>query len=201
MREPLSFEKLARRFGNFWALADASGEIPTGKITALTGENGSGKSTLLLILSGILKPHKGSMHPSWKNHAHLVAHHAMAYADLSLEANLRLAAILAKRKILEIPAALDYWQISALQKKTLRTLSRGQLQRFLLARATVVKSPVLLLDEPFTGLDSASEKRLADFMVSQANAGNAVLFSEHLHARAMELSHKTLHMDRGVLKQ
>lgn len=194
----LGFSHLARRFGNFWALVDADGEIESAKITALTGENGSGKSTLLLILAGILKPHKGHISTTAKGKIHFVSHQMMAYQDLSVQQNLQLAATLSKRSTRDILPALEYWKVAHLAEKTLRTLSRGQLQRFLLARALLARPAVLLLDEPFTGLDTASENRLADFMRAEAARGAAILFSEHHQARAKTLAHSTIAMEKGV---
>lgn len=194
----LGFSHLARRFGNFWALVDANGEIEAGKITALTGENGSGKSTLLLILAGILKPHRGHVSTTAKGKIHFVSHQMMAYQDLSVRQNLQLAATLSNRGTHDIMPALEYWKIAHLADNSLRTLSRGQLQRFLLARALLARPAVLLLDEAFTGLDTASENRLADFMRAEAARGAAILFSEHHLARAKILAHETIAMEKGV---
>lgn len=192
----VDFHELGRRYGSHWALESASGAGYAGKITALTGENGSGKSTLLLVLGGVLRQHKGSLTFNTPTR-HLVAHHAMAYADLSIEANLHLAATLTDSTQELIPDALDYWQISDLSKKPIRTLSRGQLQRFLLARAKIAQARILLLDEPFSGLDTRSERRLIDFMLAQKMAGNAVIFSEHDPVRARELSDANIRMAAG----
>lgn len=194
----LGFSHLARRFGNFWALLDANGEIESGKITALTGENGSGKSTLLLILAGILKPHKGHVSTTAKGKIHFVSHQMMAYQDLSVQQNLQLAATLSQIASRDILPALEYWKIAHLAEKPLRTLSRGQLQRFLLSRALLCRPAVLLLDEPFTGLDTASENRLADFMRAEAARGAAILFSEHHLARAKMLANAAIAMEKGA---
>jgi len=197
----LGFSHLARRFGNFWALTDANGEIEAGKITALTGENGSGKSTLLMILAGILKSHRGHVSTTAKGKIHLVSHQMMAYQDLTVMQNLQLAATLSRASKRDAHAALEYWKIAALSAKPLRTLSRGQLQRFLLSRAMLVRPQVLLLDEPFTGLDTASENRLAEFMRSEAGRGTAILFSEHDPVRARKLSQAAIHMQNGVCER
>lgn len=193
----MRFEHLGRRYGAHWALDDASGVAEAGKITSLTGENGSGKSTLLLCLAHILKPHRGSLRLEPGVRVHLVAHHPMAYTDLSIGHNLELSALLEGRNKSAIAAALDYWRIADLKDKTLKTLSRGQMQRFLLARATLAQPDVLLLDEPFTGLDARSEAQLQTFVADEAKRGAAVLFSEHDASRARSLSHKLIRMENG----
>ena len=193
----MRFEHLGRRYGAHWALEDASGAADSGKITALTGDNGSGKSTLLLCLANILKPHRGSLQIQNGARVHLVAHHPMAYTDLSIVHNLELSALLESKDKSAIAAVLDYWQIAELRDKTLKTLSRGQMQRFLLARATLTKPDILLLDEPFTGLDARSEALLQTFVREEAARGAAVIFSEHDARRAKSLSHRTIRMQNG----
>lgn len=193
----MRFEHLGRRYGAHWALEDASGAAENGKITALTGDNGSGKSTLLLCLANILKPHRGSLQIQNSVRVHLVAHHPMAYTDLSIVHNLELGAMLEGKDKSAIAATLDYWQIADLRDKTLKTLSRGQMQRFLLARATLTKPDILLLDEPFTGLDARSETLLQTFVREEAARGAAVIFSEHDASRAKSLSHRTIRMENG----
>lgn len=193
----MRFEHLGRRYGAHWALEDASGVAESGKITALTGENGSGKSTLLLCLANILKPHRGSLQIASGMRVHLVAHHPMAYTDLSIAHNLELSALLESQNKSAIEGALDYWRITDLKDKTLKTLSRGQMQRFLLARATLAQPDILLLDEPFTGLDARSETVLQTFMREEASRGAAVLFSEHDASRARALAHKSIRMEDG----
>lgn len=194
----LIFSALARRFGSFWALQNANGKIYPGDITALTGENGSGKSTLLLVLAGILKPHRGTVIAAVPQKIHLVSHQMMAYQDLSILQNLKLAAMLGGSGDGRIVPALKHWRIEELAAKALRTLSRGQMQRFLLARALVACPDVLLLDEPFTGLDKASEDRLVDFMRAEAKRGAAILFSEHHLPRARALATRSIAMVNGI---
>lgn len=192
------FTHLARRFGTHWALKDASGSIAAGQITALTGENGSGKSTLLLVLSGIMRPHRGQVSFSGTRKLHLVSHQLMAYPDLPVLQNLYLAAKIGNTAKDALEAALDFWRIAELRHRPLRVLSRGQQQRFLLARAMLAKPALLLLDEPFTGLDSTGENRLVDFLQSKARRGTAILFSEHDPQRAKALASHTIRMQDGI---
>jgi ABC-type multidrug transport system ATPase subunit len=194
------FVNLGRRYGSHWALAGIDGYLDANEVVALQGENGSGKSTLLLTLAQILKPHQGTIQFSAGAIAHLVAHHPMAYLQLSISRNLQLAASLHGRSQANISAALSYWQIERLADKNLDTLSRGQMQRFLLARAMLARPQILLLDEPFTGLDARSEHLLADFMRSESARGAAVLISEHDASRARRLADRSYLLENGKLK-
>lgn len=193
----LSFRNLTRRYGREVALADVSGELNAGEIVALLGANGSGKSTLLLTLAGILKPHEGTFEFSGSARAHLVAHQPMAYLQLSVRRNLELAAAISGKSGADIEQACCYWAIEPLKGKLVQTLSRGQLQRFLLARAMIVREKILLLDEPFTGLDHESENLLTRFITDEAKRGVAVLFSEHDAARAKRLARRSIRMIQG----
>lgn len=193
----LEFNNLSRRYGANWALSDAGGSFAAGEIVALEGENGSGKSTLLLTLAGILKPHRGEVRFAKDAQVHLVAHHPMAYTALSIERNLGLAAAIDNRAAPDIETALAYWEIQGLRRNTLATLSRGQMQRFLLARAMLCQQRVLLLDEPFTGLDAKGEETLSQFMAESARGGAAVVFSDHDAARARKLATRFMRMTAG----
>ncbi|MBN8220469.1 MAG: ABC transporter ATP-binding protein [Spirochaetes bacterium] len=193
----LEFTGLSRRYGAQWALSGANGTLNAGEIVALQGENGSGKSTLLLTLAGILKPHLGRAQLAAGVRCHLVAHHPMAYTALSVLRNLELAAALQTGAATDITAAMTYWQIGHLAAKPFASLSRGQMQRFLLARAMLAAEKVLLLDEPFTGLDSNGEKLLGDFIDSEARRGVGIFFSDHDARRARSLAQRFIRMSEG----
>lgn len=193
----LRFSDLSRRYGAHWALEGAAGEVHAGEIVAVQGENGSGKSTLLLTLAGILQPHRGSTEFFAAARPHLVAHYPMAYTGLDILRNLELAAAIDGRSAADIEASLAYWHITPLRTKALTTLSRGQMQRFLLARAMLARQKILLLDEPFTGLDNAAETRLIEFIKSEARRGVAVLFSEHDAKRAQSVAGRSIRMSAG----
>lgn len=196
----VSYQNLGRRYGSHWALDGVDGELCAGEIVALLGENGSGKSTLLLTLAQILKPHRGNISFAAGVESHLIAHHPMAYVQLSIERNLVLISKLHKKTQQEIAAALDYWNIAALATKPLNTLSRGQMQRFLLARAMLARPQILLLDEPFTGLDTRSEQLLVDFIRHESARGAAIILSEHDASRARRLAHRSYVLDNGKLR-
>ncbi len=196
----MKYEGLGRRYGAHWALDGVDGSLAAGEIVALLGENGSGKSTLLLTLAQILKPHRGKLEFAPGASGHLIAHHPMAYLKLSVAHNLQLAATLHKSSGEHIASALRYWQIEHLGHKHLDTLSRGQMQRFLLARAMLARPQILLLDEPFTGLDTRSEQLLVDFIRHESARGSAVLLSEHDPSRARRLADRSYLLQKGKLK-
>ncbi|AFM11896.1 metal ABC transporter ATP-binding protein [Turneriella parva] len=196
----VTYQNLGRRYGAHWALNGVDGELLSSEVVALLGENGSGKSTLLLTLAQILKPHAGKVVFRAGAESHLIAHHPMAYMQLSVGHNLSLTRSLHDRAEAEITAALDYWKIRHLTDKPLNTLSRGQMQRFLLARAMLARPQILLLDEPFTGLDARSEGLLVDFIRHESARGAAILISEHDAGRARRLADRSYFLEKGRLR-
>ncbi|MBV6493976.1 MAG: Lipopolysaccharide export system ATP-binding protein LptB [Turneriella sp.] len=193
----LEYTNLARRYSSQWALNGVDGYLAQGEVVALQGENGSGKSTLLLTLAGILRAHRGKIIFAEGVGAHLVAHYPMAYTALSVEKNLELASALLEPQTFSIDDVLSYWQISFLKPKPLAALSRGQMQRFLLARAMLSNAHVYFLDEPFTGLDVRGEELLKVFIRDLRLQGAAILFSDHDHLRAQKLATRTIRLVDG----
>lgn len=196
----VTYQNLGRRYGAHWAVSGVDGALSAGEIVALLGENGSGKSTLLLTLARILKPHSGELAFSPGVESHLVAHYPMAYMQLSIGHNLALAQSMHDKSIADVTSALEYWNIAHLAEKPLNTLSRGQMQRFLLARAQLATAQILLLDEPFTGLDARSEELLTAFIRAESTRGAAILISEHDARRARRLADRHYYLEKGKLR-
>lgn len=201
---------LTRRFGTVLALEHADLTVQSGQVTALIGPNGAGKTTLLLILAGLLAPDAGSvsiagLDPNrdsaakakigWMPDAlghwealtvrEILAFFARAYRVPH--------AVAAER----IPALLDRLHLADLAKRPARTLSRGQQQRLGLARALVHDPPVLLLDEPASGLDPVSRIELRDLLREQATEGKTVLVSSHVLSELDEIAAEAVFVTNG----
>src|SRR5688572_7105281 len=160
---------VTRRFGATLALRQVSSEFQAGTLTFLEGPNGAGKSTLLAVIGTVLKPTAGTVtyepvgsDPMLvRRHLGWVAHDSHCYPELTARENVELAA---RAHGVEVRTA---WErvaervaATALADRRVGTLSRGQRQRVALARALVHDPSVLLLDEPWTGLDRASSELL-----------------------------------------
>lgn len=155
---------LVRRFGPIRALDQISLDVAAGELVLLLGANGAGKTTLLRAIAGLVRPLRGRVEvagrdvhadPAARGSVGFLSHHAMVYDDLTPRENLRFHAALhqlddAER---EISAALELAGLTARADAPARGFSRGMLQRLSLARADLHRPPLLLLDEPFTGLD------------------------------------------------
>jgi heme exporter protein A len=205
-------EGLGRRFGPLEALRDVSFELPAGCVTVLLGANGAGKTTLLSLLATRLRPSSGRATVAGidvqrnaravRARIGVVGHRAMLYPDLSAEENLAYFA-----RLHGVPFdhaacrdALDQVGLARHARERTRHLSRGMRQRLALARATLHQPSVLLLDEPFAGLDPAAAAAFEARVLQAARAGRAVLLATHDLGRARRLADRALVLRRGRLR-
>ncbi len=204
--------KLAKRFGTERALANVSLELKAGSMSALLGHNGAGKTTLLGIVSTLVRPTDGSVSyrangaevtgAEVRRQIGMLAHSSLCYAELTARENLALVAGL--YDVDGSPAALDEvldrvgLDVKA-RDRAARTYSRGMLQRLALARALLTRPTLLLLDEPFTGLDRGGAIALGEQLGALRDGGAIVVVVTHdLEAIAGRTDHVAV-LRRGQL--
>jgi heme exporter protein A len=182
----LEVRGLVRRFGASTILDGIDLTVQRGEALLLLGPNGAGKSTLLRTLAGLARPERGSVRVAGASVAEsrrrvgYLAHDTMLYDDLTVAENLRFAARLhGALSTTAIDRALERGDLTAQRDRLVRHLSRGQSQRAALARALMHGPDLLLLDEPFTGLDSASATRLTVYLRETVARGRAVILVGH----------------------
>jgi heme exporter protein A len=181
--------KVAKRYGHERALAGVDLELGRGSLCALLGPNGAGKSTLLGILSTLIRPTAGKVGyhdgaderepgSDLRREIGVLAHASLCYGELDAVENLRFFGGLydvdgldARIEELLVQVGLD----AAARVRQARTYSRGMLQRLALARALLARPSLLLLDEPFTGLDRTGAAALAAALARAKETG-AILF-------------------------
>jgi heme exporter protein A len=213
MRTPLTrveIQRVGKRFGTERALAKVSLELRAGSMCALLGHNGAGKTTLLGILSTLVRPNEGTVvyaseqgaakDEAVRREIGLLAHASLCYSELTAIENLELVAGLYGVDTAGIPAVLD--QVGLEKRARLRparTYSRGMLQRLALARALLTKPTLLLLDEPFTGLDRGGALALGEQLGKLKEGGAIVVVVTHdLEAIAGRSDHVAI-LRRGSL--
>jgi ABC-2 type transport system ATP-binding protein len=181
---------VSRWFGNVVAVNDVTMTIGAG-VTGLLGPNGAGKSTLLSMMSGFLAPSAGTVTldgvPVWLNtdvyrRIGLVPETEALYDSLT---GWEFVLINAQLHQLPNPAAATRRAIAAVdmvdaQKREVGKYSKGMKQRIKMATALVHEPEVLLLDEPFNGMDPRQRMHLLDLLQSLAAEGRTVLFSSHI---------------------
>ena len=204
--------KVAKRYGNERALAGVSVELAGKTMCALLGHNGAGKTTLLGILSTLVRPSDGNVH--YRSHdaeikdadvrreIGMLAHASLCYPELSAYENLEFFAGLygVDDSKTALSAVLDRVDLdSRARMRAARTYSRGMVQRLALARALLTKPSLLLLDEPFTGLDRGGAVALGAELGKLRDEGAIVVVVTHdLEAIAGRADHVVI-LRRGQL--
>ncbi len=199
---------LERRFGPVAALHGVTLAVQPGEVVLLLGPNGAGKSTLLRCLAGLARPTRGTVRvggidlsrdPSARGVIGMLSHVAMVYDDLTPRENLRFAATL--HEIADpterIDAALRAAALDEHADRPVRGFSRGMLQRLALARATLHAPAVLLLDEPFTGLDARATEALRARVADERERGRVQICVTHDPAELWDVATRVVVLVAG----
>jgi len=193
-------EGLDKRFGPITALRDLDLAVPEGSLLAVLGPNGAGKSTLLRLLAGLARPSRGHLRVgpggpggdrrSARRHVGYLGHASLLYPELTARENLLFAARLygVSDRGRVATDLLDQHDLADLAERRASSLSQGQARRLAIARCLVHDPPVVLLDEPFAGLDRAAAGRLAERLGRLKADGRTAVLVTHDLARAAELA-------------
>jgi heme exporter protein A len=207
----LQFNDVSRTFGRRRALNRVSLSAEAGTITALLGHNGAGKSTLLSIAATLLQPTSGDVryggHTAGNGSVALRArigmlgHDLYLYPELSAAENLRFFARLYALPDVEgrVTRGLELAGLSGRPDDPIAGFSRGMRQRLALERALVHDPRLLLLDEPFTGLDEAAREALRERLRVARAAGTIVILTTHDIAAIANLTDRSLTLVDGRL--
>jgi ABC-type multidrug transport system ATPase subunit len=182
---------VGKRYGHQRALAGVDLELRASSLTALLGPNGAGKTSLLGILSTLIRPTTGTVEyldgarvrvpdDALRRDIGVLAHASLCYGELTGVENLRFFADLYDVGPDRVAQLLDQVGLDRkARERPARTYSRGMLQRLALARALLAAPSLLLLDEPFTGLDRGGIAALAASLATAKLAGTMVLVVTH----------------------
>ena len=173
--------------GSVVALRDVTVAFPAGSVTALVGPNGSGKTTLIEVLAGLRSADRGAVvgRPSVVS---LVSHgNRRPWLPLTVREVLRMARFsqgfpprrLAARDHEAVNHAAGRLEVEELLGMQMDELSPGQRQRVMVAQALAREAPLILLDEPITGLDLASQERIFQIVAEEKDVGRTVILSTH----------------------
>jgi ABC-2 type transport system ATP-binding protein len=186
----IELRQVSRWYGNVVAVNDVTMTIGPG-VTGLLGPNGAGKSTLLHMMAGFLAPSGGTVtlndRPIWRNHGiyrliGLVPEREAVYGFLTGRQFVLSSARLHRLAAPEDAArrALAMVEMEDAADRRIETYSKGMRQRVKVAAAMVHDPQVLLLDEPFNGMDPRQRMHLMDLVRSMGAAGKTILFSSHI---------------------
>jgi manganese/iron transport system ATP-binding protein len=199
------------------ALRDASFTIPTGTITALVGVNGSGKSTLFKAIMGFLPLSAGSIAILGEPVARALQRNLVAYVPQNEDidwnfpvlvedvvmmgryGHMNLLRIAKAADRSAVDEALERVGMSAYRKRQIGELSGGQKKRVFLARALAQDGRVILLDEPFTGVDVTTEESIIALLRALRDEGRVMLVSTHNLGSVPEFCDRAVLLNRTVL--
>ena len=203
----LRISHLTKRFGTFRAVSDLTLQIEKGQFVSLFGPNGAGKTTLLKLIAGLLKPTSGSVSlrfdgsgPERRNVGY-VSHQSLLYQEMTGIENLlfysRLYGVDRPRK--RSRRILERMGLSRAGDQLVREYSGGMKQRLTLGRALLHEPRLLLLDEPYAGLDQQGNRLLTSILRSLRDGAHTVLLVTHNLAEGLELCDRILIQHRGAL--
>ncbi len=203
----LGVHALRRRFGPHVALRDVDARLPEGSITTIFGPNGAGKSTLLKILAGSLRPTEGSVTwrgdaldpraAEWRARIGVLSHETHLYAPLGARENLAFHTRMHGLEKPDLDAALARVDLLDRADDRVADFSRGMRQRLALARTLLHDPDVVLLDEPFTGLDSHASRLLEGVLRTLRDGRRTVVLITHALSEGLALADHVLVLVRG----
>lgn len=199
------------------ALVDASFELKSGTICALVGVNGSGKSTLFKAIMGDIKPDAGEVLLCGMPAAKALGKNAVSYVPQSEDVDwnfpvlvedvvmmgryghMNFLRIASANDRLKVDEALERVGMTEYRKRQIGELSGGQKKRVFLARSLAQESPLILLDEPFTGVDVKTEAAIIELLREMRDQGRVILVSTHNLGSVPEFCDQVVLLDRTVI--
>ncbi len=207
----IEIRKLVKAFGNRVVLRGVDLTINEGDFVTLLGANGAGKTTLMHIVASLSKQTAGDVFingyrladsaSQLRRFIGLVSHKTLLYDDLTAEQNLRFYA-----RMYDVPEAsnrietvLNQVGLWGRQHDPVRTYSRGMQQRLAIARAILHNPPVLLLDEPDTGLDQHASDMLGSLLSAVGASQRTILMTTHNLERGLSLGNRLVILAKGKI--
>jgi heme exporter protein A len=207
----LRTDRLTKQFGHFTALHNLSIAIPRGTFLTIFGRNGAGKTTFLKIVSTLIRSFSGSVtlfaedlkraDDTLRRRLGFVSHESFLYNDLTVVENLQFYARMyrlekAPERVQTMVARVG---LETKASTPARALSRGMKQRLALGRAFLHEPDLLLLDEPFTGLDETASDMLQSMLEAFKSRGGTVVMATHQLERGWKHADRIGVIERGAL--
>jgi heme ABC exporter ATP-binding subunit CcmA len=203
----VSVTNLIKQFGRFAALRDVSADFPAGRLYAILGDNGAGKTTLLRALAGLTQPTQGTISILGSKNIREIcqqigylAHPSLLYDEMSGMENLRyfaqLYGIEDDQRCASVIAAV---QLDPALQRPVGQYSQGMRQRMSLARALLNDPKILLLDEPFSNVDTRSAREMVSLLVQMRDTGKTIFVVTHQPALLEQAADEFVKMDAGKI--
>ena len=206
----LKVSHVSKRFQQVTAVNDISFELETGKMLGFLGRNGAGKTTTFRMILGLTEPSEGEIHfnghkinTSNYNEIGYLPEERGLHAKLKVVDELMYLATLKGMNKKDIKKAIDYWldrfQITEHRDKKIESLSKGNQQKVQLLASMIHEPQLLILDEPFSGLDPVNVELLKKAVIDLNQQGTTIIFSSHRMEHIEELCDDVCILNRGQM--
>ncbi|HLQ41007.1 MAG TPA: ABC transporter ATP-binding protein [Tetragenococcus sp.] len=211
MEKIIEVNSLEKTFGNQTALQSVSFDVKKGETFGFLGPSGSGKTTTIKILTGQLLPTSGDVivfnrppqdlkSSDYRRKFGVLTDNSGLYKRLTIEENLKLYCNLYDVPETQMEDVLAMVNMSDARKKTVNKLSKGMLQRVLLARALLHEPDLLFLDEPTSSLDPANSKHIHDGLRRLNEKGTTIFLTTHNMSEAEMLCNRVAFLHHGKIQ-
>ncbi|HEY2420374.1 MAG TPA: ABC transporter ATP-binding protein [Neobacillus sp.] len=204
----LKLEHVTKRFGKFTAVEDLSLVIPEKEMFGFLGANGAGKTTTFRMILGLLDPSGGEI--TWDGHqidystSHLVGYlpeERGLYPKLKVRDQIvylaRLRGMEKNEALTELKSWLERFKIPEYENKKVEELSKGNQQKIQFIAAVIHKPKLLILDEPFSGLDPVNVELLKESVIAMKENGATIVFSSHRMEHVEEMCEHLCILQKG----
>lgn len=205
----LQLDYVTKRFGDFTAVRDLSLSIPESEIFGFLGANGAGKTTTFRMILGLLDPSSGNV--TWQGKpinystSHLIGYlpeERGLYPKLKVKEQIIYLARLRGMQKNEVVKELEYWlerfKVPEYANKKVEELSKGNQQKIQFIASVIHKPKLLILDEPFSGLDPLNVEMLKEAVLELKNNGTTILFSSHRMEHVEEMCEHLCILQKGT---
>ncbi|HUP58938.1 MAG TPA: heme ABC exporter ATP-binding protein CcmA [Thermoanaerobaculia bacterium] len=203
----IDVQRLSRRYGARWALADVSFQVAQGTVMMVAGRNGAGKSTLFRVLSTAIRPDRGAAtiggfdvvkdREDVRKLTAMLSHQSYLYESLTAKENLQIVADHLGIRRNGVGALLDQVALGGRADDAVSTFSAGMRKRLSFARVLLQQPRVVLLDEPYGALDPPGFDLVDDVIRDLKSKGTTILMATHQWERSAALSDVCLVLDAG----
>ncbi|UQS87309.1 ATP-binding cassette domain-containing protein [Nicoliella spurrieriana] len=207
----LNVDGISKKFGELNAVNGISFDIDNGEVLGIVGQNGAGKSTTFKMIMNFIKPDSGTIKfnnkPIDKNtldYVGFLPEERGLYLDMTINEQVSYFAKLHNMKKVDITSNLLYWMkkldVKGKLKSKIKNLSKGNQQKVQLITALIHKPKLIILDEPFSGLDPVNIDILINVIGQLRNEGATIIFSSHNMKNVSLISDKILLLVNGHKK-
>ena len=203
----IEVERVARRYGRRWALADVTFRVPAGSVMMVAGQNGAGKSTLFRVLSTAIRPDRGRAvvggfdvvrhREDVRKLTAILSHANYLYDSLTARENLQIVADHLGIHRDGIAAVLEQVNLGARADDVVSTFSAGMRKRLSFARILLQDPRIALLDEPYGALDPQGFDLVDQVIGELKRRGTTILMSTHQTERSAKLADLALELEQG----